>query len=1052
MHSTFVCFTMPFLQVKASPGDDVPRAHTLFGVAMAFDILFHHLHEAEQHSIPKRIQEETSFLHHRALSRAGWNRQYVHNHMLTIQTALLVGALVTEGHSMAPALQQQALARLHMERVLELLRRVTDGSIDEGVAYTTYSTRSLFLYIHLAQRHYGTQHFDHPWLGRHFSLLLSSTLPGYGGSIGIGDSNPTWYFGPEAQLCFLDKFVLRDGTGNWLAAELRNARLRQASTHGLLPVDWPMLPFEYLWYAPHLQPAAPSSADISGLKVLEDWGVVTYKSGTKSDATFFSLKSGYTLGRGLHEVASDSAAAAADGTHFYLKGFSSFNAGHEHPDQGSFTFYPLGKPFVTESFYYKPKLPHMENTWLFKPQNSPDLTSSSCSGGELVGQLGACENWFRWQPDEVQKMSADIIMAESESGMSLVVSESAGAYSTAMGIQSLTRTALVLNKHALLIVDSVHKSPYSPVLRGSVFFNNMYEKFNVDFEETKMATCPDSGHTIQWVTDLDQATQASVGTTPSKKLRHKRGNRDEGHYLNVSVPLLMDTTHVAWLLTTGSAPAEVVIERSSQTGIVLTVSLGKLPPYTVSMVTNHTCTLCRYFWHGSGVLAHVQHANSVVRFGAARQDTSVNIDLDLRPMKRVLPSAIHQQMFIYLCITVIGWSLMAVILFWKFPFLRKPQFLWPIAGCVLVWLVVVIFLTFTTLVAQLPNTMKLGLLAQPSSEGDIMNSGMHTAMEMRPRVLITGLPSGNLGITLAEHIFRHATDVVFIPFSDLPISEGSVSSPLSACVWDGDGNSYFHSLAVNWMQQVYDHAPSLVRHAFESHANKNGTHSRHFVCAGNKLLRDPMAVVAGGDMDGSWLLKVNWFQTAIHSSKVLVFVQDPRHWVGGVLQRGTLLPGSDSTLKEQIAAVLGNLDAHCDHTSSCARVLDSLRQLALSENSRATPALHKVLASLWLAYTDTVLCLAKDNANIHLIKVENFNVDAVEAAREIYRSIELPYRPAVMHHLRTITQSGLPEFAGVSEEIAYGSRVSLDSMAIVDIVAICNEAMDQLGYYTTRKV
>ena len=59
-----------------------------------------------------------------------------------------------------------------------LLQDVTDGSLYEGVAYGTYTTRSLFQYMFLVQRHFSIGHFDHPWLHRHFAFLYRTVLPG----------------------------------------------------------------------------------------------------------------------------------------------------------------------------------------------------------------------------------------------------------------------------------------------------------------------------------------------------------------------------------------------------------------------------------------------------------------------------------------------------------------------------------------------------------------------------------------------------------------------------------------------------------------------------------------------------------------------------------------------------------------------------------------------------------------------------------------------------------------------------------------------------------
>lgn len=65
-----------------------------------------------------------------------------------------------------------------MEKSIVLLQEVTDGSLYEGVAYGSYTTRSLFQYIFLVQRHFDINHFKHPWLQQHFAFMYRTVLPG----------------------------------------------------------------------------------------------------------------------------------------------------------------------------------------------------------------------------------------------------------------------------------------------------------------------------------------------------------------------------------------------------------------------------------------------------------------------------------------------------------------------------------------------------------------------------------------------------------------------------------------------------------------------------------------------------------------------------------------------------------------------------------------------------------------------------------------------------------------------------------------------------------
>ena len=65
----------------------------------------------------------------------------------------------------------------------------------------------------------------------------------------IADSNYNWFYGPESQLVFLDKFVMRNGSGNWLADQIRRNRVVEGPGTPSKGQRWCTLHTEFLWYA-----------------------------------------------------------------------------------------------------------------------------------------------------------------------------------------------------------------------------------------------------------------------------------------------------------------------------------------------------------------------------------------------------------------------------------------------------------------------------------------------------------------------------------------------------------------------------------------------------------------------------------------------------------------------------------------------------------------------------------------------------------------------------------------------------------------------------------
>ncbi|KAA8583250.1 hypothetical protein FQN60_015796 [Etheostoma spectabile] len=202
--------SQPSWLVKDAPWDEVPLAHSLVGFATAYDFLYEYLNKGQQERFLQVIGNASRLMYEKSYVR-GWGFQYLHNHQPTNCVALLTGSLVLS----------------IMEKSMILLQDVTDGSLYEGVAYGTYTTRSLFQYMFLVQRHFAISHFDHPWLLKHFAFLYRTILPGFQRTVAIADSNYNWFYGPESQLVFLDRYVLRNGSGNWLADLIHQNRVME---------------------------------------------------------------------------------------------------------------------------------------------------------------------------------------------------------------------------------------------------------------------------------------------------------------------------------------------------------------------------------------------------------------------------------------------------------------------------------------------------------------------------------------------------------------------------------------------------------------------------------------------------------------------------------------------------------------------------------------------------------------------------------------------------------------------------------------------------------
>ncbi|XP_068609649.1 dermatan-sulfate epimerase [Brachionichthys hirsutus] len=528
----------PSWLVKDSPWDEVPVAHSLVGFATAYDFLYEYLSKDQQERFLQVIGNVTRDMYEKSMRRA-WGFQYLHNHQPTNCVALLTGTLVymVQGY-LKEAYAWTTQAMTIMEKSLVLLRDVTDGSLYEGVAYGTYSTRSLFQYMFLVQRHFSISHFEHPWLLKHFAFMYRTVLPGFQRSVGIADSNYNWFYGPESQLVFLDRYVLRNGSGNWLAGQINQNRVIDGPAKRAKGQRWCTLHTEFIWYDPSLIPKPPADFGTSQLHYFEDWGVVTFGSALPVgiNSSFLSFKSAKLGGRAIFDIVHMNKYNA------WTKGWKNFNCGHEHPDQNTFTFAPNGVPFITEALY-GPKYTWLNNGVLFHA-----ATVHSCFQPWTGQVTESCDSkWSKYKSGLASNAQGRVEAAMERQGMVFVRGEGHSAYSPELKIRSFQRNLLLLHPQLLLVVDHIHLDPSSPTKAMSAFFHNMelpFQSATVDGVHGAFVSHGRDRYKIFW---MDDAGYSSEGVTDY--FAYPAGYPfNASNYVNVTTPLRYPHTRVAYLL------------------------------------------------------------------------------------------------------------------------------------------------------------------------------------------------------------------------------------------------------------------------------------------------------------------------------------------------------------------------------------------------------------------------------------------------------------------------------------------------------------------------
>ncbi|XP_026643209.1 dermatan-sulfate epimerase isoform X1 [Microtus ochrogaster] len=527
----------PSWLVKDAPWDEVPLAHSLVGFATAYDFLYNYLSKTQQETFLEVIANASSYMYETSYRR-GWGFQYLHNHQPTNCMALLTGSLVlmNQGYLQEAYLWTKQVLTI-MEKSLVLLREVTDGSLYEGVAYGSYTTRSLFQYMFLVQRHFDINHFGHPWLKQHFAFMYRTILPGFQRTVAIADSNYNWFYGPESQLVFLDKFVMRNGSGNWLADQIRKNRVVEGPGTPSKGQRWCTLHTEFLWYDASLKSVPPPDFGTPTLHYFEDWGVVTYGSALPAEInrSFLSFKSGKLGGRAIYDI------VHRNKYKDWIKGWRNFNAGHEHPDQNSFTFAPNGVPFITEALY-GPKYTFFNNVLMF----SPAVSKSCFSPWEGQVTEDCSSKWSKYKHDLAASCQGRVIAAAEKDGVVFIRGEGIGAYNPLLHLKNIQRNLILLHPQLLLLVDQIHLGEESPLETAASFFHNVdvpFEETVVDGVHGAFIRQRDGLYKMYWMDDTGYSEKATFAS-----VTYPRGYPYNGtNYVNVTMHLRSPITRAAYL-------------------------------------------------------------------------------------------------------------------------------------------------------------------------------------------------------------------------------------------------------------------------------------------------------------------------------------------------------------------------------------------------------------------------------------------------------------------------------------------------------------------------
>ena len=999
-------------EVSSTANDEMPISHTLVGFATAYDFLYNHLTLDQRERYFKRMRRST-LRNFERFKKAPWGQQHLQNHVLNNCVGILTAALVVQVHDPRASLWVRLITK-HLNISMNLLTLIVDGSLDEGVPYSTYTSRSLTMFAFFAKRHMGLDYYSNKWFSQYFWFIYETVLPGFIETVGIADSNPHWFYGPESQLVFIDAFAMKNGYGNWLASRIRENRQRDGYLKQPFGQRWTTYHTEFLWYDPGIPEKAPDKANESELYLFSDWGVVTYGAHAPLGSTFLSFKSGYLHGRAINHALN---------YHMFnsiINGWDSLNPGHEHPDQNSFTFWPRGQPFISEG-YYGSKFSFKNNVLMFAPSQRAKCFPP------YEGQIGECYKWLDWFNPEASRMHGEVVASYNEDEYVFISGEAVGSYSDRLKLKSVYRAVLLITPDVLLVVDHVEALASCDLEMMAAFFQMSSGALNVTVDddshpEAVLAHHDNSKSRVMWRTSNDKKTVAS--SNPVQDSASPSGTRDS-QYLNISIPMSADhVTRVAYVFA-GPGPSlqpPQFISNSSM-GYIVQVKVDGIT-YNLAVSTQHDNLTGRmtYLGHTGFATLTTGESSEVTYFGYDQfkfpvtshpTTTQVQETIDMQQLQRSVDN--HNTLTILLVFTMVTCCLVGVRFWYNHKSINILLVL-PLAVTVVAVLFVLVMLhsiSFLPEVLMIPPT------------------GFQYGNSIMPSVFISSMKWG--GSDIVGELFAESDDFVYaqIP-EDLHIPTAFSKQFNDMCIWRNVSDQ--NGLAMKW---IYDRLtkPDLVMKQKQYDWRSTLYHKR------SQSYSDRCVALSG--TSGSWNLKLPWIQSVIgDGARIIYVVRDPRSWVTHILTNNLY-----DAVKESVIESLRS--SKCLFKKNYAWQFESVRNLV--ERTLSDEFVDPVLflSNLWYADTITTLYNLKEAENFLIIKIEDLVLNPEETAKMIFAFVGTPLTTASLHQVLQLTRSNyLPQTQGdeLRDDNLFTWVNELSKADIRIIEDITDPAMEALQY------
>ena len=414
----------------SKPNTDLAAGHLLYGMGVAYDLLYNDLSHAERDKYRATIVRHGDLLYKFFAPRPGRAYAYSQNHTFIPMAGLGIAAYAVYGE-VPEAAQWSALTRAIYSRVLATYSR--DGYYYEGYEYWIFATPWIIHYLD-AQRHAnGEDLFDQPGLRLMHLYAAHALLPGGKFTFDFGDV----FEGPITRAGKGEDYERSHPDGhlesNYNLLYDLAARFRSSEIQGV--ADWmkslgqtgqePW--WTLVWHNDKL--AADPIAKLPPYHRFPDHDVAFWRTSWNADATAFAFKCGPPEGHHTLE-------AERQYPDFHME------QGHVHPDVNSFILFAHGQYLTGDSGYAGVPRTVEHNTLLVD--------------GQGQGHEGGHDAWAGMDYARLNEIRLTDVKL-SRDGFD-ITGEGAGAYDPKLGLTGFKRRVRLAGSNELDVSDVIETS------------------------------------------------------------------------------------------------------------------------------------------------------------------------------------------------------------------------------------------------------------------------------------------------------------------------------------------------------------------------------------------------------------------------------------------------------------------------------------------------------------------------------------------------------------------------------------------------------------------